>query len=169
MKLSKEDIEEYDNARKVTRAFGLHSMTVLFLILVPIFVIPDLSTDVSDYNSNSTILIKTQIHERDRGWFRKPERSLQLFMEDGTLISLSSSFSNYWGLLQKKENIGKNITYYSNRNGSYIPNPNQLELDKKIVYTTKEGLIWKYLILLMTIGLSIYSGKKLRDYFLVRY
>jgi hypothetical protein len=135
--------------------------------MVPLFVVPNLSTNIKNYESEIKILESTRIDEREysKNFQKKIERTLILKMTDETEIRLSNQYGEYWKTIQKEENIGKKIKYYLGNNTSYGSNPVQLEIENKIIYDPSESVKWGYFLLLMAIGMVIYSGNKLRIFF----
>lgn len=150
------------------RDFRLHLMTIALLLTVPFFVVPNLSTNIKNYESETKILESTKIDEREytgKYFQKKVERTLILNMSDGTEIRLSDQYGEYWVELQNQQNIGKSVKYYLGNNTSYGSNPVQLEVENKIIYNPAKNVKWAYVLVLMTIGMTIYSGIKLRNYF----
>jgi hypothetical protein len=47
-------------------------------------------------------------------------------------------------------------------------NPIQVEIDNKIIYDVHEAMKWKYLLIILTLCLSLYSGYKLRQYLILK-
>lgn len=150
-----------------SREFGIHLMTLVLVICTPIYVIPNLSTNLSNYIKDEGVLKDTRIDEREyTGKFfqKRVERTLILNLENGKEIRLSRQYSKYWKELQYKESIGKIITYYLANNTTWGSNPVQIELESKVIYNPSQNRMWAYLLVFMTVGCMIYSGKKLYEF-----
>jgi hypothetical protein len=150
------------------REFWMHFMTVVLLFTVPFFVVPNLSSNLKNYESEIKTLKSTRIFEEEytgKNLRKKVERTLILEMTDGTEIRLSTEYGEYWNELQSEHNIGKQIKYYLGNNIEYGINPVQLEVENKIIYDPSHGVKWGYILVLMTIGMAIYSRIKLKKFF----
>ena len=148
------------------REIGLHFFTVMLIIMVPLFVVPNLSTDLKNYQRETNVLKDTRIDVREyRGKYfqKKVEKTLVILLQDESEIHLSNSQS-CWKEIQNKNNVGKKITFYSGNNTADRMNPVQLEIEDKVIYDPSENAKWGYFLVLMTVGLAIYSGNKLRNY-----
>lgn len=89
-----------------------------------------------------------------------------IILKDSSELKLSSIENHkYWRDIEAEKNIGKIITFYSGNNTAERTNPVQLEIDNEVIYDPSEHVKWGYAMVFMTIGMVIYSGKKLRDYF----
>jgi hypothetical protein len=151
------------------REYGMHFMTIILLIMVPFFVIPNLSTNLKNYKKETNIIIGTRINIREytgKYFQKKTEKTLVIILKDSSEIKLSDvEYHKYWDIIEAKNNIGKKITFYSGNNTAERNNPVQIEIDNKIIYDPSESVKWGYIIVFMTIGMTIYSGIKLRNYF----
>ncbi len=79
-----------------SREFGIHLMTLVLVICTPIYVIPNLSTNLSNYIKDEGVLKDTRIDEREyTGKFfqKRVERTLILNLENGKEIRLSRQYS----------------------------------------------------------------------------
>jgi hypothetical protein len=146
------------------RDFGIYFLTVVLIICSFIYIIPNLSTDTSDYGYETKELENTRIDKREyyRKLRKRTEYTLVLRMTDGTEWYISDQYSDYWDKLKSAKNIGKKYKLYTGNNTSHYHNPVQIEIEGKVVYDLKERLKWSYLLILMTIGLSVYSFTKLK-------
>lgn len=146
------------------REFGIHLMTIVLVICTPLYIIPNLTTNLKNYNKGKGVLTNARINEREytgRYFLKRIERTLVLNLDNGMELKLSGQYSKFWDELQDQKSIGKTITYYLGNNTTYGFNPVQIELDNKIIYDPSENMIWAYILVVMTIGCMIYSGKKL--------
>ncbi len=150
------------------REFTFHFFTMVAIFISIFFVIPNLSSNKENYKSDSKTMQSSRIDEREyTGKYgnKKIEHTLVIVMTDQTELKFSASaYSKYFEELQKENNIGKEIKYYQGNNTKKNINPIQVEIDNEIVYNTNENAKSKYLILLLTLGLLIYSGYKLKKY-----
>lgn len=148
------------------REIGIHFLTIMLVIMVPLFVVPNLSTNLDNYEKENNIIKDTRIDTREyRGKYfqKKIEKTLVIILNDESEIYLSNG-QNCWEEIQSKDNVGKRITFYSGNNTSERMNPVQLEIEGKIIYDPTENVKWGCFLVIMTIGLAIYSGSKLRNY-----
>ncbi len=139
-------------------------MTIVSVICTSIYIIPNLTTNLKNYDKGTGVLVDTRINEREytgKYFQKKVERTLILNLDNGMELKLSRQYGKFWDELQAKESIGKTVTYYLGNNITCGSNPVQIELDNKIIYDPSENRIWAYLLVFMTIGCIIYSGKKL--------
>lgn len=144
-----------------SRDYRIHILTIVLVICTPLYILPNLSTDLKNYYRGQAVLKQTRINEREytgRLFDKRVERTLILDLDDGTELRLSGQYYEYWGELQDKESIGKIVTYYLGNNTAYGSNPVQIELNNKIIYDTTESIKWGYLIVLATIACMMYSG-----------
>lgn len=136
------------------------------LIVASIFVIlPNISENKSAYQLDIETLKSTRIDTREytRKLQNRTEKSLILVMKDETEWKISDQYSDYWNRLQDTNNIGKKIYLYSGNNTTRFHNPVQIEIEKEIIYDTKVGMGWKYLLLFMTIGFTCYNWMKYKE------
>lgn len=151
------------------REYVMHFFTVILLILVPICVVPNLSTSLKNYKKETNEIIGTRIDVREytgKYFEKKTEETLVIILKDSSELKLSSIENHkYWRDIEAEKNIGKIITFYSGNNTAERTNPVQLEIDNEVIYDPSEHVKWGYAMVFMTIGMVIYSGKKLRDYF----
>jgi hypothetical protein len=131
-------------------------------------VIPNLSSDLKNYRSDIKTIESSRIDEREysgRYGNKRIEHTLVIIMTDQTELKFSASeYSKYFEKLQNGKNIGKNIKYYLGNYTAENMNPIQVEIENKIIYDSSESAKSKYLLLLLTLGFSFYSGYKLREY-----
>lgn len=137
----------------------IYIITFCLLVCSILFVLPNMSLNTSSYKSEKKILKETRIQsEASRRLFIKKNRlELVLVMTDGTEWIISREFNNYWNTLQSVENIGKTYKLYLGHNISYGHNPVQIEIDGEVIYTPNDSAKWRYILLLMTVGLIILS------------
>ena len=90
-------------------------------------------------------------------------------MTDNTEVKLSASeYSDFFDEIQNVKNIGKKIKWYLENGVANNMNPIQVEIDNKIIYDVHEAMKWKYLLIILTLCLSLYSGYKLRQYLILK-
>lgn len=150
------------------REYTFHFFTIVMIFLSIFFVIPNLSSDLKNYKSDIKTIESSRIDEREyTGKYgnKKIEHTLVIIMTDQTELKFSASeYSKFFEELQNKKNIGKNIKYYHGNYTAENMNPMQVEIENKIIYEPSESAKSKYFLLLLTLGLSFYSGNKLRKY-----
>lgn len=136
-------------------------MTGVLLICTPLYIIPNLSRNLDNYRKGEGILANSRIEEREyyRKFKKKIERTLILTLDNGTL-RLSTQYGQYWNQLTDKGTIGKKVTYYLGNNITEGSNPVQLEIDGQIIYDPSAEMVWGYVLLIMTMLLSLYTGRK---------
>lgn len=154
------------------REYTFHFFTIVLIFLCIFFVIPNLSSDLKNYNSDIKTIESSRIDEREyTGKYgdKRIEHTLVIVMTDQTELEFSASeYSKFFEELQSEKNIGKNIKYYLANYTADNMNPIQVEIENKIIYDTSESAKSKYFFLLLTLGFSLYSGHKLREYLKIR-
>ena len=147
----------------------MHFFTVMFVIIVPICVVPNLSTNLKNYKKETNEIIGTRIDVREytgKYFEKKTEKTLVIILKDSSELKLNGIENHkYWKDIEAEKNIGEKITFYSGNNTAERMNPIQLEINNEVIYDPSEHVIWGYVLVIMTIGMAIYSGKKMRDYF----
>jgi hypothetical protein len=141
--------------------FKLYFIT-FFAIIFSIFVsIPDLKSNLNDYEKRTKIYKSFEIDTlvRNRLFRTTYDRTLILEMTDGTKWSISKVFSKYFDELKDSKNIGKKYTLYvSSETDEY---PSQVEIDNKIIYNIKSVSYYNYFIIIATLILMYFSYKEL--------
>lgn len=125
------------------------------------FVIPNLSTDVSNFESETKVLVGTNIEEKVGRRGKRDE--LVLLLSDGSQLYLSEQYSDHWSTFQDDRSIGKTLKFYHGKNISHGHNPVQIEMDGKLIYSPAETNIYKYIILSITLGFTIWSVILIRN------
>ena len=148
------------------RNIGLYFLNIMLLIVIPISVIPNLSDDLKNYKSKTKILQSTRIDEKEyiKNFTKRVRKTFVLKMTDGTEVKLTTH-KKCWKEIQSEKNLGKKVKYYLAKHRSSGMNPIQLEIENKIIYDPSEIAKWNYIIILLTIALTIYSAIKIRNYF----
>lgn len=148
--------------------FKIYFLNFVLLIFIPAYVIPNLSSDLSEYNYEIKTLEDSRIDVREyyKLFTKSTERTLVLIMTDKTEWYISRQYSDYWDELKSKNNIGKKYKLYLAFNTSYYYNPIQIEIEDDVVYGISVGLFWGYMLLILTIGTTVYSFLSLRRKYL---
>ena len=153
------------------KEYIFHFMTILMIILCVFCIVPNLSTDIKNYKEDNNIIASTRIDEReyrDRNFNKRVEHTLVILMTDNTEVKLSASeYSDFFDEIQNSDSLFKKITYFENGVANNM-NPIQVEIDNKIIYDVHEAMKWKYLLIILTLCLSLYSGYKLRQYLILK-
>ncbi len=142
----------------------LYIVTIILILCTIFLVIPNLSTNLSDYKKETDILLKTSTKA---GTTRKPifrkriHRVLILEMESHKKWYISNEkYLKYWTEIQSPNNIGKRFTFYSQYHITERHNPIRLEIENKVIYDSSKDKILEYLILIITICATYFSVKK---------
>ena len=148
------------------RNIGVYFLNIALLIVIPIYILPNLSSDLKNYKSERKILQTTRIDQREytRKFRKRIEESLILIMTDGKEIKLTTHEES-WNEIQDKKYIGKEVKYYLAKHRESGTNPIQLEIENKIIFDYSENVKWNYILIVFTIGLTIYSSIKIKHYF----
>ena len=136
-----------------------------FLVIISIiFVIPNLSKDLKDYDKSVEVFKKSRINvtERQKGFSTIKDSELIITMENGREWTFSEQFENYWKEIGDSSNIGKTYIIYTR--GLTDSNPSQIEIENKIIYNLGTLDKSKYLILILTFICSIFSIFDYRKY-----
>jgi hypothetical protein len=139
-------------------------LTIVLVICIPIFILPNLSNNLKNYTKGEGTLINARIHEREytgRYFTKKVETTLILNLNNNVSIVLNDQYNDYWSTFLDRRSIGKKLTYYlgNNKVNKHL-NPVQIVLDDKIVYDPSQNRTWEYILVLITVGCVIYSSKK---------
>jgi len=149
-----------------SKEFGMHLLTVVLIFCSIGFIVPDLSSDISNYNKQQKILASTKIEEREylnKYNQKRVDRTLVMEMSDATNWIVPNDYSKFWAEIQSKKNLNKEVTMYLSNSLGHVPV--QLSIDRKLIYDVNQNLPVKYLLIFMTIGMTIYSINKLRIHF----
>jgi len=149
-----------------SKEFGMHLLTIVLLFCSIGFIIPDLSSNLSNYNKQQKKLASTKIEEREyRNKYNQERVSRTLIMEmsDETNWIVPNDYSNFWKEIQSEKNLNKEVTMYLSNSLGHVPV--QLSINGKLIYDVNQDLPIKYLLIFMTIGMTIYSANKLRIHF----
>ena len=142
-------------------------MTVVLIFCVSYYTIPDLLARKNDLKFETKILKSTELKIERNHSLSLPKshiKTLVLTMSDGTIISSSEDYDQFWPRMQEKKNIGKVIKYYSGINTSKDWNPLQIEIDNKIIYNKNANLKYVIIFIAMTIASTIFSVYRLIRY-----
>lgn len=152
-------VEELEIGLMKMRDYGIYLLNIVLIYGAYAYIIPDLSTELSDFYLETKTLKEYRIDEREyyRKLSKRIDYTLVLIMDDGTEWYISEQYFDYWNELKSEENIGKEFKLYTRNNGDFYHNPVQIEVDNEVIYDAGVRLKWMYLVLAMTIGLSIYS------------
>ncbi len=135
------------------------------LLFCSVFMIlPNLSTDESDYSYNEAVYKKYRITEtaHTKGSRTKKEKTLFLVMEDGSEYEISEDYSKYWPALCTNENIGKAVKLYHGNGISASTNPAQIKINDNVIYGLEAMLGWNYFVLVMTVLFTVYTVYEMR-------
>ncbi|PZR21175.1 MAG: hypothetical protein DI539_08750 [Flavobacterium psychrophilum] len=152
----------YFEFREKSRTVSLVFFTLL-LVIICFKLVHDLFKDINDYNLKKGYLFSTRYKTEEYTIKSKTKISYTLVLQlnDETEWYLHD-YSEYWKHLTNKENIGKPIKlWYSDNN----VNPVQIEINDKTIYTIKEHNYITYIIILLTIGLIIYTVIEIKNIF----
>lgn len=139
--------------------YKIHMLTAALLLCTPTFILPNLSTDLSNYVKLQKVFSYAFIIETEyRNIFSKDkiEQDFLMVMTDSTRWYVASGDKKYWPDILNPDNANKNVTMYISNN-SEKNFPVQLEINDKIIFGVNEQMPAKYFLLFITIGLSIYS------------
>lgn len=142
-------------------------MTVVLIFCISYFTIPDLLATKDDLKSETKILKSTELKIERNHSLSLPKshiKTLVLTMSDGTIISSSEDYEQFWPKLQEKKNIGKVIKYYSGINTNKEWNPLQIEIDNKVIYNMNANLKYVIILIAMTIASTLFSVYRLVRY-----
>jgi len=142
---------------------GAYILNIVLIFCSLIYIVPNLSLDISEYQSETKVLSDSRVEEREyyRKFRSRVDRTLFLIMTDGTEWKISDQYSDYWERLKDSANIGKTYKLFMGNNTSLYHNPVQIEIEGEVVYALVEGRKWAYLLIVLTIGLTIYNGLRL--------
>ncbi len=140
----------------------LYIITLVQLISVIIFVLPNMSTNTSSYKFEEKILNYARIQNeanRRLNFNKKNPQGLELVlvMTDGTEWIISSEHSKSWNALKSVGNVGKTYKLYLGKNIKYGFNPVQIEIDGHVIYTPSDTLSWRVYLLIMALFLTLLS------------
>lgn len=145
----------------------LYIITIILILFSLFLVIPNLSTDLSNYKKDTDILLETSIKTdtlREKLFRKKIYRTLILEMVSHKKWLISNeNYLKYWLEIQDSNNIGKTFTFYSKNNKTRRHNPFRLEIENKVIYDSSKDKSIEYFILILTIStlyLSIRKYKK---------
>ena len=141
----------------------LYIITIILILCSIFLVIPNLSTNLSDYKKDTDILLKTSTKTDMKGHrFRNGiHRVLILEMESHKKWFVSNEkYLKFWTEIQSPNNIGKRFTFYSGNHITERHNPIRLEIENKVIYDSSEDKLPEYFILIITICATFFSVKK---------
>ncbi len=136
-------------------------VNIALIIISVVWIIPDLTSHEDELTTENGTLRKTYIETYRSGrrrLFRDNQRKrLVLVTMDRTEreYKLTSKYKRYWPLFQSKESNGKKLRVYLNTNNG-TTNPIKVELDNKVVYDKSSIWLTSILIILGTVGLTVY-------------
>jgi hypothetical protein len=142
-----------------SRDIGGYFFNIVIIVCSFVFILPNLSTDLSKYSYEVAQLKDTKLHpEKWTEGFKEKQETTLFLITDKNQWEISSEHSGSWEKLQEKDNIGKQIKLYCRNNTSnkYI-NPNQIEIDNKIIYSISEDMTWSYIFLGIVLFFTIYN------------
>jgi len=154
---------------------GIYGATLFCLFFSIFSIVPNLKYQLSDFDKTTKILKSTDYESykynskkwKNRGsgaGFRSETRentgyTLVLTMTDNSKYEIGNDKAKYFTKITKNE--GKDFIIYTESNNK---TPMQLEIDNKVIYDIHDTNLFSYFILAMTLGLTIYSGLKIKKY-----
>lgn len=132
---------------------GLFVLTIILVFGCLFDILPNLSTDISDYKKEQKILASTHVDEFSTS--RKSYKTFVMKMTDSSEYTISNEYDEYWSQIEDKKNINKKVIMYISNN-SVTDVPIKLIINGMLIYDIKDGLDAKYSLLILTIGLCIY-------------
>ncbi len=147
--------EEYYQVKKKI----IYLLTIIMLIGSIFFILPNLSTNLSNYKKIEKTLAETHIEEFATS--KQTYRTFTMKMTDSSEYVVSNDYDEYWAKIQNKNNLNKKVTMYIS-NYSLNESPIQLTINKVLIYNVKDDLGIKYLFLILTLGMCIYIAFDLK-------
>ncbi|WP_298147520.1 hypothetical protein [Flavobacterium sp.] len=149
--------EEYHNSYLKTRRKLFYIGSGLFFVFSIIFVVPDLSKDLNDYDKSVEVFKKSRIDvtERQKGFSTIKDFELIISMENGREWTFSEQYKNYWKEIGDSSNVGKTYIIYTS--GYTYSNPAQVEIENKVIYSLGTLDDSKYSILVLSFICCIFS------------
>lgn len=150
------------------REFGIHVLTIICVVVMFSAIIPKLMTDLDKCIKDDSIITNISIQKNSYSTFSKfsqKKRTVEtilLYLHNGLVLALNPP-NNKSNIFRDKQSIGKRITYYytSKNITMHGIDPVQLKMDNKIIYDQKTLTFIDYSLILMTVSLMYFSGKKL--------
>ena len=157
------DQRVFRETRQKSRNFFMYLITVLFLILAVVVVVPDLSKGIKSYNKTTKTLESSRFIEKIsyRRLHKRIKRTLVLTMTDNTEWYVGEVNRKSWDELQQAKYIGKNFSLYFSHEIRNVNYPVQIEIENKIIYDLNDSKFYDYMLLLLVLVMILSS---LRSY-----
>lgn len=146
--------------------FRSYFFNIVLIIIVALYIMPDLVNNEKEHLVESgtidKVFIETYKYKR-RKTFRYVDRERLVVVTSDRLkreFKISDQYRKFWPKLLSKDAKGKYLRAYL-RNSQDRIDPIRIELDNQVLYKKSDGLWYNLILVLITIGLTLFNLYKI--------